>query len=68
VKLADETLTATADSEITGTSTVTWESSNENVATVNSSGKVTAVDVGEAVITATCGDYQAICVVTVTAS
>lgn len=64
----DETLTATVDSEITGTSTVTWTSSNEDVATVNSSGKVTAVATGQAVITAWCGDYAAACVVTVTAS
>ena len=68
MKLSDETLIATVDDEITGTDTVTWESSNTAVATVNSSGKVSAVEVGEAVITANCGDYAATCVVTVTAS
>lgn len=56
------------DTTITGTGTVTWESSNTAVATVNSSGVVSAVAAGVAVITATCGDYQATCVVTVTAS
>lgn len=56
------------DTTITGTGTVTWGSSNSAVATVNSSGVVSAVAAGVAVITATCGDYQATCVVTVTAS
>ncbi len=40
------------DSEIVG-ATVTWESSNEDVATVNSSGVVAPVGVGTATITAT---------------
>lgn len=61
-------MTATVDSEITGTSSVTWDSSDEDVATVNSSGKVSAVAAGQAVITAWCGDYAATCLVTVTAS
>lgn len=47
---------------------VTWTSSNNNVATVNDTGHVTAVTVGEATITATTedGGYTDTCVVTVT--
>ena len=48
-------------------STITWESSDSSVATVNSSGVVNAVSVGTAVITATVsGDIEAECVITVT--
>lgn len=65
---SNETLTATVDSSITGTSTVTWVSSDESVATVNSSGKVSAVAAGVCVINAECGDYGDYCVVTVTAT
>lgn len=46
--------------------TITWESSDENVATVNASGTVTAKGIGEAVITATIGNIQSQCTVTVT--
>lgn len=42
-----------------------WESSNTGVATVDSTGKVTAVAKGEATITVTCGDKKATCTVTV---
>lgn len=44
-----------------------WESYNPNVATVNANGKITAVAVGEALITATTLDHQkvGICKVTV---
>ena len=49
----------------TANQTVTWSSSNEGVATVNDSGEVTAVGVGEATITATAGDKEATCTVTV---
>lgn len=45
----------------------TWESSDANVATV-AAGKVTAVGSGSAVITATSGDYSAVCNVTVSFS
>ena len=47
--------------------TVTWASSDDEVATVSSNGLVTAVDVGTATITATCGTYTATCTVTVEA-
>lgn len=46
--------------------TVTWTSSNDAVATVDAEGNVTAVAVGEADITATCGNVSASCKVTVT--
>lgn len=45
---------------------VTYVSDNEEVATVDADGNVTGVAVGTANITATCGDYTATCVVTVT--
>ena len=45
--------------------TVTWSSSDVDVATVDENGKVTAVAVGEAEITATAGEKSATCTVTV---
>ena len=45
---------------------VTWKSDNEKVATVDQSGKVTAVALGEATITAKAGNKEATCTVTVT--
>ncbi|MBQ7874162.1 MAG: Ig-like domain-containing protein [Oscillospiraceae bacterium] len=45
--------------------TVTWASDNESVAFVDEGGKVTALSVGEAVITAQCGSLSAFCTVTV---
>ena len=62
---ATETLTAT----VTGsTSPVTWSSSKTAVASVDNTGKVTAVAAGEATITAAIGDVKATCDVTVTAA
>lgn len=65
---ANETLTATVSPV---GSTVTWESDDESVATVNSSGKVVGVAVGTANITASItvnGDTKtASCAVTITA-
>ena len=40
---------------------VTWSSSDESVATVDENGFVTCVSLGDAVITATCGDKQYTC-------
>ena len=48
------------------TETVTWSSSDAKVATVDASGKVTAVGTGNATITAKAGDKEATCAVTVT--
>lgn len=58
-------LTATVYPENTTDKTTTWTSDNESVAAVSSDGTVTAVTVGVANITATCGDVSAICKVTV---
>lgn len=41
--------------------TVTWSSSNEEVATVDATGKVTTIAAGEAIITATAGEKTAEC-------
>lgn len=49
----DDDLTLSAVKK--GSGTVTWSSSDESVATVSSKGKVRAVRVGTAVITAKCG-------------
>lgn len=51
-----ETLMATVTPNNATDRTVTWTSSNNDVATVNASGVVTAVSVGNAVITATTND------------
>ncbi len=58
-------LTATVLPENTSDKTVTWSSSDEAVATVDATGKVTAVKAGTAVITAKAGDVSATCTVTV---
>ncbi len=45
--------------------TVVWSSSDEEVASVSSDGSVVALKVGNATVTATCGDVSATCEVTV---
>lgn len=55
------TLTATVMPEDATDKTVTWETTNSDVATVDSDGNVTAVGQGECFITATCRDNQATC-------
>lgn len=58
-------LTATILPEDATDNSVTWSSDNEDVATVNADGTVTAVSVGETKITASCGEKTAECIVTV---
>lgn len=62
-----ETLTATVVPHGATDKTVTWKSSNSSVATVNASGKVTAVAAGEATITVNTNDgsFTATCTVKV---
>ena len=62
---ATKTLVATTTN---GSGSVTWSSSKENVATVNSSGVVEGVSAGSATITATYSGVSATCSVTVTDS
>jgi uncharacterized protein YjdB len=45
--------------------TVTWSSSDDSVATVDSTGKITAIGGGTAIITAQTGTHSAQCIVTV---
>ena len=59
------TLTATVSPDDATEKTVTWSSSDETVATVDETGTVTAVKVGEATITAQAGEQTATCKVTV---
>ena len=64
----EETLTATVEPDNAYNKNLTWSSSDSAVATVDSSGKVTAVKAGTAKITATAADGQgakAECTVTV---
>ena len=61
----NETLTATVVPENATDKTIIWSSDNEDVVTVSEDGMVTAISVGEATITATCGEVTATCNVTV---
>lgn len=54
-----------ADGSVDSSASVSYKSSNTNVATVSSSGVVTAVANGNATITATSGQMNATCLVTV---
>ena len=65
-----EALSATVAPSNASDTTVSWTSSNTNVATVSSSGRVSAVAEGSAIITVTTSDggFTATCAVTVTAA
>ena len=58
-------LTATITPTNATSKTVTWSTSNKDVATVDSSGKVTAIGAGTTMITAATGQKTATCEVTV---
>ena len=60
------TLVAKVTPASTSDKSVTWRSSNEKVATVDSNGKVTPIGNGEATITAEANGYTATCTVKVT--
>lgn len=63
------TLTATVDPDNATNKNVNWESNDTSIATVDASGKVTAISAGSATITATAADgsgKSASCSVTVT--
>lgn len=78
VILSDETLTLTVGDEFQLTAevqpegaadnTVTWSTNNEDAATVDETGKLTAIGVGTAVITAEAGGKRDTCTVTVEAA
>lgn len=61
------TLTATVSPDNATNKTVIWESDKTNIATVDNTGKVTAIAQGTAKITATADGKSADCTVTVTA-
>lgn len=61
------TLTATVTPANASDKTVTWSSNDTAVATVDATGKVTAVKAGTATITANAGEKTATCTVTVNA-
>ena len=60
-----ETLVATVKPDDATNKTVTWTSSNTQVATVDANGKVSSVAAGTATITAKAGEMKATCVVSV---
>ncbi len=62
-----DTLTATV-SPTNSTDNVTWKSSNNSVATVDSNGNVSAIAKGNATITATAGNFSDTCDITVKCS
>ena len=60
-------LEATVMPEDTTDKTIIWTSSDEKVVSVSENGLVTAVSEGFTIITATCGEVSATCVITVSA-
>ena len=62
------TLAATVKPDNATDKSVSWQSSNPEVAAVDQAGKVSALKSGSATITAACGDVSATCTVTVTSA
>lgn len=62
--LGTDTITATVTPANT-TDEVQWSTSNQNVVTVEN-GAITAVGIGSATVTATCGNFSATCAIAVT--
>ena len=62
------TLQATVDAEGATMPIIEWSSSNSSIASVDSNGKVSALKAGSVTITATAGDKQAQCAITVVAN
>uniref|UniRef100_UPI004056B8C1 Ig-like domain-containing protein n=1 Tax=Alistipes sp. TaxID=1872444 RepID=UPI004056B8C1 len=60
-------LTATVLPENAGDKTITWESTNEAVASVDQNGLVEALSLGEATIKAKAGNVEATCAITISA-
>ncbi len=63
---ASETLVVTINPSNATEQSISWESSEPTVATVDGYGKVTGLDNGVSIIKATCGGKSATCTVTVT--
>ena len=61
----NETLAATIISDSITYEPITWSSSDSSVATVDASGKVTAIEIGTAIITASVGGKSTTCTVMV---
>ena len=64
-KVGDTCQLSAVKEPVNATGILNWESSNTGVATVDSTGKVTAVAAGTATIKVTCGGMEATCTVTV---
>ena len=64
-KAGDTYKLAAVKQPVNAAGTLKWESSNDTIATVDTTGNVTAVAKGEATITVSCGDKKATCTVTV---
>ena len=59
------TLSAIVTPDYASDKTVAWSSDNEEVASINASGEITAISIGEATITASCGAISATCKISV---
>lgn len=65
IKVGENVALTAVKNPVNAEGEMTWSSSNDAVATVDSTGKVTAAGVGTATITATCGTKTATCTVKV---